>query len=155
MEAAGREQRPEGRRRTTSRCFRRMDGKRRKGKISKGKMPKIKMSKTKIIQMSIDRNVENESVLKYKCPSPSPSILHVHLHLPFLFSTFSFSTVFLSIFFLSAFSHHTLPQLSMRYASEKNLKKSRMFSKATQPIFRSIRNFNITQIFQRDCKINL
>jgi hypothetical protein len=39
-----------------------MDGKRQKGKISKGKM-------------SIDRNVENESVLKYKSPSPSPSIL--------------------------------------------------------------------------------
>ena len=54
--------------------------------------------------MSIDRNVENDSVLKYKSPSssPSPSILHIH-HLSFLFSTF-----FLSIFFFSAFSHHTL-----------------------------------------------
>jgi hypothetical protein len=84
-----------------------MDGRRQKGMILKGKMPKIKMSTTKIIQMSIDRNVENESVLKYK--SPSPSILHVHLHLSFSFSTFLFSTLFLSIFFLSAFSHHTLP----------------------------------------------
>jgi hypothetical protein len=42
-----------------------MDGKRQKGKISKGKMSKIKMS--------IDRNVENESVLKYNSLSPSPS----------------------------------------------------------------------------------
>jgi hypothetical protein len=67
-------------------------GKGRKKKYRKGKMPKIKT-----IQMSLDRNGENDSVLKYKFPSPSPSVLHVHFHLSFLFSTF----------FLSAFFHHT------------------------------------------------
>jgi hypothetical protein len=45
-------------------------------------------------------NVENEIVFKYK--SPSPSSLHVHLHLSFL----------VSIFFLSAFSDHTLKWLN-------------------------------------------
>ncbi len=55
------------------------------------------MPKTKTIQMLLDRNVENESVLKNKFPSPSPSVLHVHFHLSFLFSTF----------FLSAFFHRT------------------------------------------------
>jgi len=58
-----------------------------------------KMSKTKIIQMSIDRYVENESVLKYNSPSPSPSILHVHLHLSFLFSTFFHHTDFFNVLF--------------------------------------------------------
>ncbi len=63
-------------------------------------MPKIKMSKTK--QMTLDRNGENESVLKYQSPSPSPSILHVHFHLSFFFD------IFISASFLSIFSHHTL-----------------------------------------------
>jgi len=56
-----------------------------------------KMPKRKTIQMPLDRNGKNESVLKYKSPSPSPSILHVDFHLSFLFLTF----------FLSAFFHHT------------------------------------------------
>jgi hypothetical protein len=102
----------------------RMDGKRQKGK----------MSKTKIIHMSIDRNVENESVLKYKSPSPSPSILHIHLHLSFLFSTFLFSTFFLSIFFLSAFFHHTIksdPKLvffSLKVMKDLNIEKQTLIS---------------------------
>jgi len=57
----------------------------RKEKYRKGKMPK-----TKTMQMSLDRNGENESVLKYKAPSASPSILHVHFHLSFFFRHFSF-----------------------------------------------------------------
>jgi hypothetical protein len=64
-----------------------------------GKIPKIKTSRKKMLQISIDRNVENEIVFKYK--SPSPSSLHVHLHLSFL----------VSIFFLSVFFDHTLKWL--------------------------------------------
>jgi hypothetical protein len=37
----------------------------------------------------------------------------------------------------------------------KDRRKSRMFSEATSARFGYIRNFNITLIFQRDCKINL
>jgi hypothetical protein len=48
-----------------------------------------------------------------------------------------------------------LPQLTRRYAFEKNRRKYRMFYEATSPRFRYMRNFNITQIFQKDCKINL
>ncbi len=43
----------------------------------------------------MNRNAENESVLKYKSSSPSTSILYVHPRLIFLFLTF----------FLSAFFH--------------------------------------------------
>jgi hypothetical protein len=66
----------------------------RKEKYRKGKMSKIQISKTKIIEMYMDRNAENESILKYKSPSLLPSISHVHLHVIFLFSTFLFSIFF-------------------------------------------------------------
>jgi len=68
----------------------RMAGKRSKGKISKRKNTEKKMSKMKTMQMSLDRNGENESVLKYQSPSPSPSIFHVHFHLSFFFDIFPF-----------------------------------------------------------------
>jgi hypothetical protein len=42
------------------------------------------------MQMSVDRNGENESVLKYQSSPPSPSILHVHFHLSFFFNVFPF-----------------------------------------------------------------
>ena len=77
----------------------------RKEKYRKGKMSKIKISKTKLIQMQMDRNAKNESILKYK----SPSTLIQSCMLIFIsyscFRHFYFRYFSLSTFFLSSFFH--------------------------------------------------
>ena len=55
-------------------------------------MSKIRTSKTKMVQMSIGRNVENESLHKGKSSTPSPSLVCPTPHPHFMLSTFLFST---------------------------------------------------------------
>jgi hypothetical protein len=64
--------------------------------LVKKKNVENKKTKTKRVQMSKDKNAENDSLWKGKPSSSSPSLMHPHLHPSFLSSTFLFSTFLFS-----------------------------------------------------------